>query len=180
MWPEEEWDAFSDLIKDKVFELSGPNNSIATKVGHDQPGYWENCMVVWRVMGTGTGKHTISMKQLGSADFDPIMCGVVRVGAPCNEDHAQKESTVGWFMASDNGGLYGNGKDGADMAGNIIPGRVLTMQVDTDAGTLKFWVDGKPHGPGYTSGVMGESLRWATSVGCKGNTVEIVPTPELE
>ena len=26
-----EWDAASDLIKDKVFELSGPNNSIATK-----------------------------------------------------------------------------------------------------------------------------------------------------
>ena len=31
--PEEEWewDAASDLIKDKVFQLSGPNNSIVTK-----------------------------------------------------------------------------------------------------------------------------------------------------
>ena len=52
------------------------------------------------------------------------------------------------------------------------------MQVDTDAGTLKFWVDGKPHGPGYTSGVTG-SLRWATSVGLIDNVVEIVPTPKL-
>jgi hypothetical protein len=46
-------------------------------------------------------------------------------------------------------------------------------------GTLKFWVDGKPHGSGYTSGVSGP-LRWATSVSFKGNAVEIVPTPELE
>ena len=36
--PEEdwEWDAASELIKDKVFELSGPNNSIATKNNQDQ------------------------------------------------------------------------------------------------------------------------------------------------
>ena len=36
------------------------------------------------------------------------------------------------------------------------------MQVDMDAGTLKFWVDSKPHGSGYTSGVTGP-LRWATT-----------------
>ena len=30
-----EWDAASDLIKDKVSELSGPNNSIATKSDQD-------------------------------------------------------------------------------------------------------------------------------------------------
>ena len=53
------------------------------------------------------------------------------------------------------------------------------MQVDTDAGTLKFWLDGKPHGPGYTSGVTGP-LRWATTVECTGNTVEIVPMPLLQ
>ena len=43
--PEEEWewDAASDLIKDKVFELSGPNNSIATKI--DQNYDDGNCMM---------------------------------------------------------------------------------------------------------------------------------------
>ena len=53
------------------------------------------------------------------------------------------------------------------------------MQMQMDAGTLKFWVDGKPHGPGYTSGVSGP-LRWAATVGYTGNAVEIVPTPELQ
>ena len=53
------------------------------------------------------------------------------------------------------------------------------MQVDTGAGILKFWLDGKPHGPGYTSGVTGP-LHWATTVYSTGNGFEIVPTPELQ
>ena len=53
------------------------------------------------------------------------------------------------------------------------------MQVDTDAGTLKFWVDGKPDGPGYTSGVT-RPLRWAATVSWKNNDAEIVPTLELQ
>ena len=46
MKPEEkwEWDVASDLIKDKVFWLSGPNNSIATKI--DEDGAVNNCMMV--------------------------------------------------------------------------------------------------------------------------------------
>ena len=75
--------------------------------------------------------------------------------------------------------ICGNDKEGGDKAGGINSGQVLAMQVDTDASTLKFWLDGKPHGPGYTSGVTGP-LRWATIVDCKGNSVEIVPTPELQ
>ena len=43
-----------------------------------------------------------------------VMCGVVRDGAPCDELHYDEESTVSWFMASTNGSLYGNGKDGDD------------------------------------------------------------------
>ena len=73
------------------------------------------------------------------------------------------------------GSLYGNGKDHDDGFGEIKEGQVLTMQVDLDAGTLKFWVDGKPHGPGFTSGLTGR-LCWATSMLYKGNSVQIVPT----
>ena len=62
MNPEEEWewDTASDLVKDELFELSGPNNSIATKVDQDRD--LKNCMVVGRVMGAGTVKHIISRK----------------------------------------------------------------------------------------------------------------------
>ena len=166
-----EWDAEYALVKDKVFELSGPNNSIATKIDQDLNAH--NCMVVGCVMETGTGKHTIAMKLVqGSKCPMYTICGVVRDGAPCNQFHFDRESTVGWFMNSDNGGLYGNGKCYDDEAGRIEPGQVLIMQVDTDAGTLKFIVDGKLHGPGYTSGVTG-LLRWAICVINKKDSVEI-------
>jgi hypothetical protein len=170
MRPEEEWewDVTAEMVKDKVFELSGPNNSIATKIDWDKDS--DNCMMVGRAMGAGTGKHTISMKlDQGSANCMYISCGVVSDGAL-------------WYIASDEGDICKLDSDwivSSNEAGEIKSGQVLTMQVDTDASTLKFWVDGKPHGPGFTSGVTG-SLRWKTWVNYEGNAVEIVPTPELE
>ena len=62
-----EWDVTSDLIKDKVFELSGPNNSIATKI--DQERSANNCMAVGRMIGAASGKHTISMGYLGKGTY---------------------------------------------------------------------------------------------------------------
>ena len=105
-----------------------------------------------------------------------MFCGVARDGVACDKDYANRGNTEAWYMYSNGGRLWGNGKEGDDEAGRINDGQVLTMQVDLDAGTLKFWLDGKPHGPGWTSGVTGR-LRWATSVAYKGNSVQIVPTP---
>ena len=82
-------------------------------------------------------------------------------------------------MHSGGGGLCGNGNCFELRAGGIEPGQVLTMQVDMDAGTLKIWLNGKPHGPGYTSGVTGP-LHWTASVLEVSSAVEIVPTPELQ
>ena len=98
----------------------------------------------------GTGKQTISMK-LGEGDADDmgILCGVARDGVACDEDYVNEESTEAWYMWD--GSLWGNGKQGDDRAGSIYDGHVLTMQVDLDAGTLKFWVDGQPRGSGWTS-----------------------------
>ena len=104
-----------------------------------------------------------------------IFCGVARDGVACDEDYANRANTEAWYMYS-NGTLNGNGKEDDDEAGRINEGQVLTIQVGLDAGTLKFWLDGKPHGPGWTSGVTGR-LRWATSVAEKGTAVQIVPNP---
>ena len=90
-------------------------------------------------MGPGTWKHTISMKLAKDrARYMGMFCGVVRDGAPCNQGHFKRASTVGWFIYSGNGGLYSNGKYCDEMAGEIESGQILTMQVDMDAGTLKF------------------------------------------
>ena len=167
------WDVNSDLIKQGVFALSGIDGSIATKIDK----HWSyHCTMTGPVM-EGTGKHTISMK-LGQGDAKHMlmMCGVARDGVACDKIYARRANTEAWYMNRYSGALWGNGKADDDKAGKLNEGQVLTMQVDLDAGTLKFWLDGKPHGPGWTSGVTGR-LRWATSVFCKGNTVQIVPTP---
>ena len=52
------------------------------------------------------------------------------------------------------------------------------MDLDADAHTLKFWVDGKPHGPVFMSGVKG-SLRWAMNTLSEYNYIQIVPSAAI-
>jgi hypothetical protein len=104
--------------------------------------------------------------------------GLVRDGAAWDDFHGVRESTDGWYMSA-SGGLFGNGKGYDDEAEGIKEGQIVSMEADLDKGTLRFWVDGKPHGPGYSSGVTGR-LRWGVSLGDKGAAIEIVPTPELQ
>jgi hypothetical protein len=77
------------------------------------------------------------------------------------------------------GCFFGNGKNRDDFAGEISEGQIVRMEADLDKDTLRFWVDGKQHGPGWSSGVTGR-LRWAVSLFYKGAAVQIVPTPELQ
>ena len=125
------------------------------------------------------GVHRISFKMgKGEAErLGAILCGVVRDGAAWNKFHGMR-ADAGWFMCN-TGALYGNGKEHDDKAGLINEGQILSLELDLDLGTLMFFVDGKRHGPGYTSGVTGK-LRFAATVVWIGNTIQIVPTLELE
>ena len=77
------------------------------------------------------------------------------------------------------GHLYGNGKNYSNGAGGIKEGQIISMVADLDKGTLRFWLDGQPHGPGWSSGVKGK-LRWNVGMYYEGLAVQIVPTPELQ
>ena len=127
-----------------------------------------------------SGKHRMSLKLMKGEGNDNLghFFGLVRDGAAWDKDHAVTESTDAWYMGS-GGSLDGNGKQNDDYAGDIKEGQIVSMEADLDKGTLRFWVDGKQHGPGYMSGVEGR-LRWAVSMLRKGAAVEIVPTPELQ
>jgi hypothetical protein len=128
-----------------------------------------------------SGKHRMSLKLMeGETSGLDHFFGLVRDGAAWNEDHRKQESTDAWYMGSLYGGLYGNGKQMRDdRAGNIKEGQIVSMEADLDKGTLRFWIDGKPHGSGWGSGVTGR-LRWAVSLLNKGEAAEIVSTPELQ
>jgi hypothetical protein len=73
--------------------------------------------------------------------------------------------------------VSGNGKAADDEAGRMKEGQIVS--IDLDKGTLRFWVDGKPHGPCHSSGVTGR-LRWTVCLYLKGYDVQIVPIPELQ
>jgi hypothetical protein len=61
-----------------------------------------------------------------------------------------------WFMATINGGLYGNGKDSdrsiADQAGSYDEGDRVGVLLDLDNGSMVFFKNGVKHGPGYPAG----------------------------
>jgi hypothetical protein len=127
-----------------------------------------------------SGKHRMSLKLMKGEGNNNLgqLFGLVRDGAAWDKEHYQKESTDAWYMGSA-GYLYGNGKFSDDYAGSIKEGQIVSMEADLDKGTLRFWVDGKQHGPGYSSRVEGR-VRWAVSMHRKGGAAEIVPTPELQ
>ena len=122
-----------------------------------------------------SGQHRISMKLMKGTEH---LFGVVRDGRAWDADFPRSESTDAWYMHS-YGSLFGNGKEGSDRAGKINEGQIISMVADLDKGTLRFWLDGQPHGPGWSSGVKGK-LRWSVSMYYEGEAVQIVPTPELQ
>lgn len=123
-----------------------------------------------------------------------ILCGVAPYEAPDGDlsvtataiADAEAEAASGrnsWFIST-SGELSGTDTDdgsvdSSDESECISSGQVLTMQLNTDEGTLKFFVNGRPNGLRFTQGVVGP-VRWATSVAYKGNSVRIVSNPQLQ
>ena len=153
--------------------MDGPENRAIVKVEAVDC----NCMVTTRIMDKGIHRISLKLSHENLSQVE-IHCGVVRDGAAWNKRHGKAESTEAWFIDSYDGTLLGNGKEAyADAAGTFNKGEILTMELDSDKGTLRFWLDSKPHGPGFSSGVRGR-LRWGISAAHLGDRIEIVPTPE--
>ena len=166
-----QWDDGSPLVKDQVVQLSGPNKCTATKIDDDEND--QNCMVVGDIMREGTGKHFISFKR--GRYYSIVFLGVVKDGVRHNRDYANQESDSGCFMHAHNGSLWGGGKEDSEPAGAICDTDVLTLELDTDTRALRFWLNGKPHGPGYSKLPTEGPLRWAASMFNEGCSVTIIP-----
>lgn len=177
----EEWDLVlcAPLLSTqdtKQFELSGPENRLATRVGSIEQG--TNVLMTTTVMHEG--KHQISFRFTRGDDL-AYNCGfgLVRDGTAWDKNLTAPSDTATWIMFSSEGALCGNGKSYRPKAGAVKNGQIVSIEADLDKGTLRFWLDGKVHGPGWSSGVTGR-LRWATFVQAIGDGVQIVHTPELQ
>ena len=131
-----------------------------------------------------SGQHRISIKLMkGSESYLFHLFGVVRDGRVWGTDEPNSESTDAWYMQSgggftNGGSLFGNGKSNSNGAGEIKEGQIISMVADLDQGTLRFWLNGQPHGLGWSSGVEGK-LRWSVNMWHKDAAAQIVPTLEL-
>jgi hypothetical protein len=88
--------------------------------------------------------------------------GLIRDGVAWGVDHGLRESTDAWYMHY-SGYLCGNGKPLDGFARLINEGQITSMEADLDNDTLQFWVDGKPHGPGY----IYQRGDWSVALGCE-------------
>jgi hypothetical protein len=92
-----------------------------------------------------SGKYRMSLKMIkGEANYLNHFFGLVRDGAAWDKDHHHKGSTDAWYIAwymSDDGRLFGNGKEDDDGAGSINEGQIVSIEADLDKGTLRFWRD---------------------------------------
>ena len=87
-----------------------------------------------------------------------------------------------WYVHDSGGALYDNGRGHGGLAGDTSDYKIISIGVGLwtkDKGTLRFWVDGKPHGPDWSSGVAG-SLRGVVCLYYEGNAAQIMPTAELQ
>jgi hypothetical protein len=181
---------FADEAASKVekpFSLSGTDSSILTR----KKGRGYKMLTAGETMQTGS--HTISFKNLSDDISDPdifssdegdyqkenFFCGItLQDGENCERDY-----DLDLNMSLCNGSVWshGNADDSCGEAGQICCGQVLSIRVDLDNGSLKFWRDGVPHGPGIENDkrITKGPVRWLAEVLYSDCSVQIVPTPEL-
>jgi hypothetical protein len=150
--------------------------------------------------------HTISFQQ----DRPPhnhtpkMVCGLVVAGMPFSYNyimalcvgephltHACPRTLTSWLMDTRDGSLFfcDDGKHyGRRYAFERVGvDDVLTMQVDLNTGTLMYWRNGLPHGPGFSNSGLGSAshmgirgpVQWAVTLPYQRDSVRIVPTPVL-
>jgi hypothetical protein len=100
------------------------------------------------------------------------MVGAVRPGL--DQDISHMFGNDAYFIHSNSGGLFGNGKENTDPQGSFAMGDRIGVLLDLDAGWLRFYRSGKRCGPGVTEGVKGPLLPAAQLYGNR-DKVTVLP-----
>jgi hypothetical protein len=140
---------------------------------------------------TGTeiteGKHYWEVELL-SEDVGFIFIGISRPNLDPTVTYYGRECTDGWFIFTDDGTLWGNGKydddnagtyeHGDDMAGGYTQGDRVGMLLDLDNGSLRFFKNGVQNGPGYAAGSVTGPVVAAVHMYHRDASVRMLPNAE--
>jgi hypothetical protein len=119
------------------------------------------------------GRHYWEVDLTWSGGLCAILVGAVRPGL----DHDKGDHDAGndaFYIDGGNGGLWGNGKKGADEQSEFAEGDRIGVLLDLDAGWMRLYRNGKRCGPGFTEGVTGPLVR-AVELYDKGEKVTALP-----
>jgi hypothetical protein len=83
------------------------------------------------------------------------------------------DGTESWFIHHGDGALYGNGKEGDDIAGPYKQGDRVGVLLDLNNGSLLFFKNGVQHGPGYQAGSVTGPVVAAAELGYEDQAVQL-------
>jgi hypothetical protein len=118
------------------------------------------------------GRHYWEVELL-SESMDDIFVGVTRPNLDPLGDYLLSDCNDGWFTATQNGTLMGNGKVGGEGAGQYKQGDRVGVLLDLNTGSLLFFKNGIQHGPGYAAGSVTGPVVVAVEMCVLGNKVRL-------
>jgi hypothetical protein len=105
----------------------------------------------------------------------PIYVGVCRPDLDPSIDYLGREKYGGWFINTNTGALYGSGKERDAAAGAFKQGDRVGVLLDLDNGSLQFFKNGVPHGPGYAAGSVTGPVVHALRLFWVGQSARLLP-----
>jgi hypothetical protein len=123
------------------------------------------------------GKHYWEVELL-SEDLGSICIGISRPNLNPTGAYYFRDSTDGWFIYPSYGTLHGNGKQNDDRAGEYKQGDRVGVLLDLGNGSLRFFMNGVEHGPGYAAGSVTGPVVHAAQMYDKDGSVRLLPNAE--
>jgi hypothetical protein len=123
------------------------------------------------------GRHYWEVELL-SKSVGGLYNGISRPNLDPTGEYRRRDCTDGWFVNAYNGGLYGNGKQGDDSAGEYKQGDHVGVLLDLNNGSLRFFKNGVQHGPGYPAGSVTGPVAAAVQLYYKDQSVRMLPNAE--
>jgi hypothetical protein len=164
------WEIFAE---DRVALSEG--RAVVSQTEVNAPGW-----PCWSLTTSGAeltaGKHFWEVKLLSSS-ISMIFCGVSKPDLEPRGYYNGKLCNQGWFIEASAGTLCGSGKYNSDRAGGFRQGDRMGVLLDLGDGSLRFWKNGVPHGPGYPAGSITGPVVHAVQMLYGFSSVQLVPDP---
>jgi hypothetical protein len=106
------------------------------------------------------------------------MIGISRPNLDPVGDYWKRECTDGWCRYAVDGALYGNGKEDGYEPGACKQGDRVGVLLDLDNGSLRFFKNGRKHGPGYAAGSVIGPVVAAVQMAIDNTSLRLLPNAE--